>query len=106
MEEHLKTKYSQKLALVQYVYDNHKSTLEILLTKRKDWINEKLREINWILLVDAKEPDLIDYAIKYSKVESTEEVDKCINLIEENIVNFKPEPFDWDWDWDWDDNDD
>ena len=57
-KEHLKTKYSQKLALVQYVYDNHKSTLEILLTKRKDWINEKLREINWILLVDEKEPDL------------------------------------------------
>lgn len=90
--------------MVQYVYDNHKSTLEFLLTKRKDWNNEKLREIDWILLEDTKERDLIDYAIKYSKLESTEEVDKCIHLIEEKIVNFKPESFDWDWDWD--DNDD
>lgn len=69
MEEHLKAKYSQKLALVQYVYDNHNSTLKFLLTRRKEWNNEKLWEINWRLLTDAKEPDLIDYAIKYSKLD-------------------------------------
>lgn len=89
LEDYLTAKYVGRISLVQYVYDKHKSVLEFLLKKRKDWINEKLGEINWKLKPYAKEPDVIDYAIRYGDLESTEEVDHYIQQIDEKIINYK-----------------
>jgi competence protein CoiA len=100
LEDHLTAKYGDRIALVQYVYDKHKSVLEFLLTRRKDWINEKLGEINWKLKTYATEPDVIDYAIQYGNLESIEEVDYYIQQVEEKVINYKPifNPEDWDFD--------
>ncbi|MGF6354096.1 competence protein CoiA [Paenibacillus sp. 4624] len=87
LENYLKSKYREKLALVQYVYDKYKTTLDHLTTKRKDWINEMLGLIDWKLQTYAKEPDVIDYAIAYGALESSEVVDNYIQQVKDRIVN-------------------
>jgi competence protein CoiA len=89
LEDHLRAKYKDRIFLVQYVYDKYKPVLEFFPTRRKDWVNEKLEEINWKLKTYAKEPDVIDYAIKYGDLNSTEEVDCHIQQVEEKIINYK-----------------
>jgi competence protein CoiA len=102
--DYLLAKYRDKISLVQYVYDKHKSVLDFLPTRRKDWINEKLGEISWELKTYAKEPDVIDYAIEYGDLKSIEEVENYIQQVDEKIVNYKP-TFDPE-DWDFEDNED
>lgn len=101
LEEHLAGKYQKSISLVQYVFDKYKSILEHLPKRRKEWVNERLYDVNWKLKCYESDPDEIDYAIQYGKLESTEEVDYYIQQVDEKIVNYKP-TFDiegWDSGW-------
>lgn len=90
LKDYLSSKYEEIIHLVQYTYETHLDVLELLTTKRREFVNEKLSGINSSLKVYTQKPTVLDYAINFRNLNSTEEVENCIEQIKDKIVNFQP----------------
>lgn len=90
LQEYLSSKYKDKVALAEYVYTKHRETLERLKRRNKDYVNERLSEINRRLRVYSSSPTAMDYAMEYRNLGSIAEVENCITQIKEKFHTPNP----------------
>lgn len=91
LQIYLTSKNKDKVSLAEYVYANHRETLNKLARRNKDFVNERLSEINILLCVYSSSPTALDYAIKFRNLGSIEEIESCITQIKEKF--HVPDPF-------------
>lgn len=87
LEEYLINKDQEKIFLVEYVYKTYREVLETISTYNPKYIESKLEKINSSLIPWERNPTAMDYALKYHKLKTKENIDECINKIKENIIN-------------------
>ncbi|WP_237728469.1 competence protein CoiA [Paenibacillus sp. OSY-SE] len=85
LQEYLSIKYKDKVSLVEYAYTQHRDTLDNLEKWNKDFVNERLSDINRRLCVYDSSPTAMDYAMKYRYLDSIDEVENCILQINEKF---------------------
>ncbi|MDC7770353.1 competence protein CoiA family protein [Priestia megaterium] len=90
LEEYLKLEYKDKIALIEYVYNTHRKVLDKLASSNQRHIKSKLETINSWLITYEKNPTAIDYAIRYRRCENIEEIDKYVEQIREEIIDYDP----------------
>jgi competence protein CoiA len=90
LQEYLSSKNKDKVALVEYVYTKHRNTLDRLERRNKDYVNERLSEINRRLRVYSNSPTAMDYALEYRNLGSIEEVESYITQIKEKFHTPNP----------------
>lgn len=90
LQEYLSTKYKSKVAITEYVYNEHRDTLDRLARSNKDYVNERLAEINWHLRAYGSSPTAKDYAIKFSNLDSIDEAESCITQLNEKFYTPNP----------------
>lgn len=91
LREYLSTKNKEKISIVNYVFTKHRDTLDHLEKRKKEYVNDRLSEINRRLCVYVKNPTAMDYAIQYISLNSIAEVEGCIAQIKEKF--HRPNPF-------------
>mgnify|MGYP001038965924 CR=1 FL=1 len=91
LEEHLKLEHKEKIALIEYAYNNHREVLEKLASIfNQKRVKDKLKLINFSLVVYKTNPTAMDYALEYRRFESTKEIDEYIEQIREEIIDYDP----------------
>ncbi|OJD62930.1 competence protein CoiA [Bacillus sp. NH11B] len=90
LEDYLKIKNKEKITLVQYAFETYKDVFEKLTSRHTELTNNSLKKIKWFLPPSKKNPTASDYALVYHRCNTKEEIDKYINQILENIINYNP----------------
>lgn len=88
LEEYLIYINKEKVALVEYVYNEYKEVLEEIASMSPKFVNKELGKIKFSLEVwESNEPSAIDYAIQYRGLKNNEEIDEYIEKIKAKIIN-------------------
>lgn len=90
LKEFLLSKHHDKVILVEYVWEFHRDTLEALTKWRKEFVNGKLSEIDYRLKTYEQKPTAIDYAMEYKDLQSTVEIEECVQQIKDKIFKYNP----------------
>lgn len=90
LKEFLLDKHHDKVILVEYVWENHRESLEALTKYRKEFVNEKLSKINSRLKIWDEKPTASDYAVQYRHLPSVVEIEECIQQIKDQIISYAP----------------
>ncbi|MGX4585813.1 competence protein CoiA [Paenibacillus chitinolyticus] len=97
LKEFLLSKHHDKVVLVEYVWQNHRDTLEALTKWRREFVNDKLSEINYRLRTWEQKPTALDYAMEYRGLHSVVEIDDSVQQIKDKILNYNPFSEEPDW---------
>ncbi|MGG0418741.1 competence protein CoiA family protein [Priestia aryabhattai] len=90
LEEYLLEKYKDKILLIEYAYNTYKDIFVKLSLRNTELLNRDLRKIKPFLQTYEKKPTDMDYALEYGRCNTTEEVDKYVKKIREEIIEHNP----------------
>ncbi|MEH6868057.1 competence protein CoiA [Priestia megaterium] len=90
LEDYLKNKHEDKVAIVDYAYKTHGEVLEKLVPYNPKYIYDELSKIRYFLTTWEERPTAVDYAIEYRECKSKDEVDGYIEQILKKIINRDP----------------